>query len=133
MADTKKKVKFSDVLAGILTWGGALGIVGWYVGKVTGVINTPDSVNLLPYFFGGTGVAGIALYCGRAIARLDRVEADVTKLMARTNRMDNTLISIATKLEINLKQAQQQRRQVQQQRQQRQQQKQQAQKKAQAK
>ncbi len=53
-----------NLIADIVIYGGALGIILWAILKSIGVINTPTWIEMLPYLLGGASFLGVAYKFG---------------------------------------------------------------------
>ncbi|MBA7510503.1 hypothetical protein ES705_02488 [subsurface metagenome] len=86
----ENKMKKKDSLkafATFLIWFGVLGIFLWALGKSLGWIHSAEFVNMIPYFCGGSGILGISIYCGKVLARLDRVEKDIENIDGKVDEI----------------------------------------------
>ena len=79
--------------AAFLIWFGIIGIFAWAAAKSLGLIHSPVWVDMVPYFFGGGSIGGIAIYCGKVLNRLDRVEDDVKDI---DNKVDEIVRDTST-------------------------------------
>ncbi|MCK9573044.1 MAG: hypothetical protein M0R20_01395 [Candidatus Omnitrophica bacterium] len=89
----EKKNNSLKNFATFLIWGGIIGIFLWAAGKSLGLIHSPAWVEMMPYFFGGGSLGGIAIYCGKVLNRLDRVEDDVKDI---DNKVDEIVRDTST-------------------------------------
>ncbi|MBT4135321.1 hypothetical protein HOD75_00695 [archaeon] len=82
----KKRNNILDIFMWILIYIGAIIIIGWYLLKILGIINTPIWIEALPYFGGGLSIAGGAYQLGRILKGIEITNRKV-------NNIGNKLIS----------------------------------------
>jgi len=76
----KRKNNLLDILMWVLIWIGAMIIIGWYLLKVFGIINTPIWIEALPYFGGGLSIAGGAYQLGRILKGIETTNRKVNHI-----------------------------------------------------
>lgn len=84
MKSTPKKDSLK-AFATFLIWFGIVGMFCWALAKSLGWIHSPVWVDMIPYYLGGGSLGGIAIYCGKVLSRLDRVEEDIRSIDGKVN------------------------------------------------
>ena len=96
-----EKERKKDSLGALATFLVGFGVVGlslWALAKSLGWVHSPTWVEIMPYFFGAGGLGGIAIYCGKVMPRLDRVEKDVEKVDGKVDEIIRDTSAIKAKI-----------------------------------
>jgi len=86
----------------------ALILLVWAILKLSGIINTPLLIQMVPYVAGFTALASFAIACGKVLQKMDffgkdleQVKNDVKELRFDFRDLEKDMVRVKTKLNIS--------------------------------
>ena len=72
------KIKY--ILGDIMFWAGIIILVLWALGKSFGIINSPNWIEMIPYFTIAVTLSGAGVKLGRTLEKIDNMEKELNSL-----------------------------------------------------
>lgn len=80
--------KIKNMIENILFWAGIATIVLWALGKSIGIINSPNWVEMLPYFGIAVTISTASTKVGRTLEKINNIDKRVDNIDKRVSSLE---------------------------------------------
>lgn len=82
------------LIADIVIYGSAIGIILWAILKSIGVIHSPVWIEMLPYILGGSSILGVSYKLGQFSKDFEHVKSKVNIIDKRLEKVEDSFIKV---------------------------------------